>query len=166
MTDVTEAVEIERKFLVAQLPVLEDLKAKPVRQGYVTQAGDSVELRLREKGGAFFLTLKSEGGLVRMEREIEIDAAQFEALWPATEGRRLEKTRYVGALPDGTGFELDVFTGTLAPLVLVEVEFDSAEAARAFTPPDWFGADVTEDRRYRNRALADDGVAGRPERRG
>lgn len=153
-------VEIERKFLVAQLPVLEGLKAKPVRQGYVTLAGDSVELRLREKGGAYFLTLKSEGGLQRMEREIEIARDQFEALWPATGGRVVEKTRYVGALEDGTGFELDVFAGALAPLVLVEVEFDTVEAARGFSPPGWFGQDVTEDRRYRNRALADDGVPG------
>ncbi|WP_353472825.1 CYTH domain-containing protein [Salipiger sp. H15] len=154
-------VEIERKFLVARLPGLAGLTAKPVRQGYVTVAGDSVELRLREKGGAFFLTLKSEGGLERMEREIGIGAAEFDTLWPATEGRRLEKTRYIGALDDGTTFELDVFAGALAPLVMVEVEFDSVEAARAFTPPDWFGADVTEDRRYRNRALADDGVPTR-----
>lgn len=151
-------VEIERKFLVARLPVLEGLKAKPVRQGYVTLEGDSVELRLREKGGAFFLTLKSEGGLQRMEREIEIGRDQFDTLWPATGGRVVEKTRYVGALADGVTFELDVFAGVLAPLVLVEVEFETVEAARAFTPPDWFGEDVTEDRRYRNRALADDGV--------
>lgn len=155
-------VEIERKFLVARLPVLEGLKSKPVRQGYVTLEGDSIELRLREKGGAYFLTLKSEGGLARMEREIEIERAQFEELWPTTGGRVVEKTRYVGALADGTGFELDVFAGELAPLVMVEVEFDTVEAALAFTPPDWFGADVTEDRRYRNRALADNGVPGRP----
>ncbi|MBE9639448.1 CYTH domain-containing protein [Salipiger mangrovisoli] len=153
-------VEIERKFLVAQLPDLSGLAAKPVRQGYVTQAGDTVELRLREKGGACFLTLKSDGGLARMEREIEITRDQFEALWPATGGRVLEKTRHLGTLSDGTAFELDVFTGALAPLVMVEVEFDTEDAARAFTPPAWFGADVTEDRRYRNRALADDGVPG------
>jgi CYTH domain-containing protein len=38
--------------------------------------------------------------------------------------------------------------------MLVEVEFPSEAAARAFVPPDWFGEDVTGDRRYRNRTLA------------
>ncbi|MDD2868347.1 CYTH domain-containing protein [Neomegalonema sp.] len=156
--DPAAPLEIERKFLLATPPPLEGLKAEEIRQGYVTAAGDSIELRLRSKGEAWFLTLKSEGILSRVEREVEITRAQFERLWPATEGRRVEKTRHMGRLDDGTLFEFDLFSGALAPLLLVEVEFPSLEAARAFVPPDWFGAEVTEDRRFRNRSLADHGA--------
>jgi CYTH domain-containing protein len=39
-------------------------------------------------------------------------------------------------------------------LVVVEVEFASVDEALAFSPPDWFGPDVTGDSRYRNAALA------------
>ncbi|MGU3398258.1 CYTH domain-containing protein [Brucellaceae bacterium D45D] len=146
-------IEIERKFLVTAFPEGE-FDGSPVQQGYLTAATDSVELRLRQYGADYFLTLKSEGGLSRAEYEIPLDEAQFTILWPMTEGRRVEKTRYTGKLADGYMFQLDVFSGRLAPLMLVEVEFKSEEMARAFVPPSWFGTEVTEDKRYRNKTLA------------
>ncbi|MCP8895294.1 CYTH domain-containing protein [Shinella daejeonensis] len=145
--------EIERKFLV-EGPVPQGLPFEPIRQGYLTATSDSVEVRLRQKGGDYFLTLKSDGDLVREEYEIAIEITQFETLWPATEGRRVEKNRHHGTLPGGQEFELDVFGGHLAPLTLVEVEFPSEEAASAFDPPRWFGREVTQDKRYKNKALA------------
>ena len=48
----------------------------------------------------------------------------------------------------------DVFQGELAPLVLVEVEFPSEEAALSFTPPSWFGEDVTFTSAYHNSTLS------------
>ncbi|MFN4153819.1 MAG: CYTH domain-containing protein [Paracoccaceae bacterium] len=152
-------VEIERKFLAAALPDLQSLTAVEVRQGYLTSETDTVEIRLRQKGQASFMTLKSGSGLLRTEYEIPLDPSQFDTFWPATEGRRIEKTRYLGALDGHTVFELDVFHGTLAPLIVVEVEFTSVAAARDFTPPAWFGDDVTEDARFKNKALA---TAGNP----
>ncbi|WP_171234124.1 CYTH domain-containing protein [Ruegeria sp. HKCCA6837] len=150
--------EIERKFLVAAAPDLSNAQKAVVRQGYLTAPDDSTELRLRQKDDAFFLTLKGGGGLVRVEREAQITAKQFETFWPETEGRRVEKERYTGRLPDGLMFELDIFSGDLAPLRLVEVEFDSEEDAEAFVPPEWFGADVTEDKRFKNKTMATKGI--------
>ncbi len=150
--------EIERKFLVNSLPDLSGAQKAVVRQGYLTAPDDSTELRLRQKNDRYFLTLKGCGGLVRVEREAEITADQFETFWPETEGRRVEKERFTGALPDGRVFELDIFQGNLAPLRLVEVEFTSEDEAHSFTPPDWFGTDVTEDKRYKNKNMAIDGV--------
>jgi CYTH domain-containing protein len=148
------ATEIERKFLVADLPDLGKLPAKQIEQGYVTAPGDTTELRLRRKGSDHFLTVKSKGGLARAEHEVGLSQQQFDELWPLTQGRRVEKTRHTGTLPCGTQFELDVFSGALAPLVLVEVEFATLAAAHGFVPPSWFGADVTDDSRYKNHALA------------
>jgi CYTH domain-containing protein len=68
--------------------------------------------------------------------------------------RRVEKIRHVGQLPGGEVFELDVFMCNLKPLILVEVEFASLDAAGSFTVPDWFGTDVTADARFKNKALA------------
>jgi len=152
------SLEIERTFLVPEMPRLEDLRCERVRQGYVTRPGDSAQVRLRRKGGRYLITVKSGAGLSRNERETEIDPAAFEALWPATEGRRLEKLRRTGRLPGGPAFELDEFRGPLAPLRLVEVEFRDTDAARAFTPPDWFGREVTDDPRYTNAHLAAEGA--------
>lgn len=150
----SDTTEIERKFLVAACPGLDGVTSEAVRQGYITGPDDSVEVRLRQKGRGYFLTVKSGGTVQRAEHETAITAEQFEILWPTTAGSRIEKTRYTGTLPDGLIFELDVFCSTLAPLMLVEVEFPTLDAANTFGPPTWFGADVTADRRFKNRALA------------
>ncbi|WP_282168461.1 CYTH domain-containing protein [Ruegeria atlantica] len=152
------SAEIERKFLVGELPDLSGADRAVVRQGYLTAPDDSTELRLRQKNDGYFLTLKGAGSLVRVEREAEITAEQFETFWPETEGRRVEKERYTGKMPDGRVFELDIFLGNLAPLRLVEVEFDTEAEAQEYTPPDWFGTDVTADKRYKNKMMAIKGV--------
>jgi CYTH domain-containing protein len=152
------STEIERKFLVAERPDLSGADKAVVRQGYLTAPDDSTELRLRQKNDRYFLTLKGAGSLVRVEREAKITAEQFETFWPETEGRRVEKERHTGKLPDGRVFELDIFLGNLAPLRLVEVEFDTEAEAQAYTPPDWFGTDVTADKRYKNKMMAIKGV--------
>lgn len=155
-------MEIERKFLIAAEPDLGAATSVAVRQGYVTRPGDSVSVRLRQKGEKFLLTVKSGQGLVREEHESRIEPGLFERFWPATEGRRVEKTRWTGALPGGETFEYDVFAGAHAPLRLVEVEFGSREAAEAFSPPDWFGAEVTGERGYSNEVLAVEGLPETP----
>ncbi|WP_319496684.1 CYTH domain-containing protein [uncultured Cohaesibacter sp.] len=156
------SVEIERKFLLRALPDLTPLKARDVAQGYLTSATDSVEMRVRRKGcgadAAHFMTLKSDGTLLRKEIEVPISADQFDSFWPATKGRRVEKTRYVGVLADGLRFELDVFHGGLDGLKLVEVEFATVEAASRFVAPDWFGEDVTSNKGYKNKSLAVNGL--------
>ena len=53
--------------------------------------------------------------------------------------------------------ELDVYHGELTGLVTVEVEFSSLEEAESFSPPAWFGEDITEDKRYKNKNLARNG---------
>lgn len=151
-------VEIERKFLVADLPDLNNAQKSVIRQGYLTGPSDSVELRLRQKDDQLFLTLKSDGGVTRVERESEVSQPQFDVFWPQTEGRRVEKTRWTGALADGLQFELDLFEGALAPLRLVEVEFTSEPAAQDFVPPPWFGPEVTLDKAYKNKSLALNGA--------
>jgi adenylate cyclase len=35
-----------------------------------------------------------------------------------------------------------------------EVEFKTSKQAKAFSPPDWFGKEVTEDEEYKNAHLA------------
>jgi adenylate cyclase len=151
--------EIERRFLIgAQPPAAE--RSERIEQGYVAIDRDGTEVRIRRRGGAHTLTVKSpDAGRVRVEEELEIDVERFERLWPLTAGRRLEKERRLLALPGGLTAELDVYGGALAGLRIVEVEFDSAAAADRFTPPAWFGEEVTDDDRYRNRELA---VRGAP----
>lgn len=153
------SLEIERKFLVATMPDLSGARKSSLRQGYLTVPKDSVEVRLRQSDETFILCVKSGEGIVRGEREIEISKDQFALLWPQTEGRRVEKDRWVGRLEGGLTYELDIFGGELAPLVMVEVEFRSEAEANQFTAPDWFGRDVSSDKRFGNKSLAISGAS-------
>ena len=149
--------EIERKYLLSEAPEwLEECPSEVIEQGYLALE-DEVEVRIRRRGGGHRLTVKSGSGLVRGEQEIELSADQFEALWPLTEGRRVSKRRYLRESEQGT-FEIDVFDGELAGLLVAEMEFGSVEASEAFDPPAWLGVEVTGDRRYVNRSLATEGL--------
>lgn len=151
--------EIERKWLLHNLPELEGAPREELVQGYVAIAADGTEVRIRQKGDRYFQTIKTQGGLVRSEFEIELSQAQYARLWPATEGRRIEKTRYKLGHGDAT-VEIDVYKGELSGLLIAEVEFPSTEASTLFAPPPWFGPEVTEDQGYKNKNLATKGLPG------
>jgi adenylate cyclase len=150
--------EIERKFLVRELPSdVHGAPAESIEQGYLA-IDDDVEVRVRRREDEFFLTIKKGSGQVRAEEEVAIDGDRFTALWELTEGRRIEKSRRVIDVGGGTQFEVDVYSDELNGLITVEAEFESEEAAERFQPPAWFGPEVTEDGRFKNRALACDGL--------
>jgi CYTH domain-containing protein len=159
----TSAVaEIERKFLVAVEPPDGGGTAERIDQGYVAIDADGTEVRVRRRSGRpLTLTMKSgDSGSTRAEEEMEIDASSFEALWALTAGRRLQKDRQLIELPGGLTAELDRYAGALQGLRVVEVEFASVADSERFRPPDWFGREITDDDRYRNRRLAVDGPPG------
>jgi len=145
--------EIERKFLVTALP--DGLgEGDTIDQGYLAIAPDGVETRIRRRAGAATLTVKSGPAMIRVEEEIPLETARFDALWPLTEGRRLEKVRHLIPLERGLTAELDVYGGALAGLLTAEIEFPSEAAARDFSPPPLLGEEVTGDATYANQNLA------------
>jgi adenylate cyclase len=146
--------EIERKFRVHDVPLPLEHGVR-VRQAYLAVDG-AVEVRVRDRGGTYLLGVKGGQGLERTEVEVEIDVATFDELWSLATARRIDKTRY--RLPTGGHTaELDVYSGSLEGLVVAEVEFTNREEAEAFTPPPWFGDELTGDPRWSNAALATDG---------
>lgn len=148
--------EIERKWLVQTLPDAAALGAgEPLRQGYLARDGD-VEVRVRITTGRAVLTVKAGHGLVRSEVEVDVDPEAAEELWPHCGRRQLEKVRHRVAL-GGLTAEVDLFGGSLRGLATVDVEFPSEAAAVAFTPPDWFGRELTGDRAWSNASLAENG---------
>ncbi len=150
--------EIERKWLVEEVPSLDDgaWSSSRLEQGYLAVTED-VEVRVRRvdgAGGASRLTVKSAPGLSRVEEELGLDGAAFERLWPLTEGRRVVKTRWTRREEAGLLLELDVYEGSLAGLAVLEVEFGSESEAGAWSPPAWVGREVTGEKAYANQSLA------------
>ena len=150
-------LEIERKFLVEHpRGDVEAGEGHQLKQGYLALT-DTTEVRLRQMDTAYYLAVKLGQGFVRSEREIQLSGEQFEELWPATKGKRIEKCRYLFA-EGGCELVYDVYGGGLAGLRTVEIEFSSEEAGLEYAPLEWFGHEVTGDRRYQNGQLAVNGV--------
>jgi len=145
-------MEIERKYLVKYLPDnLECYEKKRISQGYICT---NPVVRIRRSNDDYFLTYKSRGLMAREEYEMPLTAEAFEHMLPKIDGVLIDKIRYLIPLDGKFVAELDIFQGTLAPLRLVEVEFESLEEANAFVPPVWFGDDVTDSGEYHNSNLS------------
>ena len=145
-------MEIERKYLIRLLPEnLSQYQCKRIAQGYICT---NPVVRIRKSNDEYYLTYKGKGLMAREEYNLPLTQEGYEHMLPKIDGRLIEKSRYLIPLDGKLTAELDIFEGDLAPLIIVEVEFDSLDSANSFIPPEWFGEDVTESRKYHNSNLA------------
>ncbi|MEL6253643.1 MAG: CYTH domain-containing protein [Bacteroidota bacterium] len=146
--------EIEKKFLVS-CPPQEIMSLQPfaIRQGYIAIEEQGNEVRIREKGENYYMTIKSPGSLDRVEVEFTISQENFDKMWPLTKDRRIRKDRFSYEY-QGYQIEIDQYLDQLEGLWVAEVEFDSIEAANLFSPPSWMAQDVTSLPAFKNRQLA------------
>lgn len=144
-------IEIERKYLVNNLPDnLDSYPSKDITQAYIDM---EPEVRIRKLGDDYFLTKKSDGTIKREEIEVSITKQEYEEYLLTIINNKIEKTRYY--IPVNAALaELDIYVGVLEGLKVVEVEFDSMEDAEKFIEPDWFGQEVTDDKKYKNKNLS------------
>ena len=161
-------VEIERKWLVRADPA--DAGSGPgdagdggtvMRQGYVTIEADRT-VRVRQAGDRSTLTVKAGIGVSRTEIEIALDAETFDELWVLARDRSIDKRRTRVPLGGDLVAELDEFAGRHAGLRLVEVEFVTEDDAGRFSPPRWFGDEVTHEEWATNSWLAVHGLPADP----
>jgi adenylate cyclase len=144
-------VEIERKFLVLGEPWRAWPGTRLVQAYLAVQDGRTV--RVRVAGDVGTLTIKGPSrGATRAEFELPVPVAMIEAMVAALDPPgRVEKTRY--EIPVGQHvFEVDVFEGANAGLVVAEVELSAED--EAFERPTWLGTEVTDDLRYTNSQLS------------
>ncbi len=119
----------------------------------------SPTVRIRRENDEYFLTYKGIGeGISHTEYNLPITKEAFLHMLPKADGIVIRKTRYVIPLEGKLKAELDIFNEPYEGLRIVEVEFDSLEEAEAFTAPDWFGEDVSNDPRFRNARMAVEGT--------
>lgn len=147
--------EIERKFRVDPdfVDQLAGMSGRRIEQFYLGEGFDpAVRVRIIDDSRAV-LTIKGRvEGFSAAEFEYEIPIADAREM-----GTRLNhsavvaKTRYE-ITHAGHVWEIDVFEGANAGLVVAEIELSSED--EAFDRPDWCGAEVSHDHRYRNVSLA------------
>lgn len=145
-------MEIERKFIPVNLPDdLDQYKHHKIEQAYLNTAP---VVRIRKQDDEYFLTYKGGGMMAREEYNLPLNETSYQHLLTKADGNIITKTRFLIPIHDGLTAELDIFEGKFAGMLLVEVEFDSVDQANSFTPPEWFGQDVTRDGRYHNSYLS------------
>lgn len=148
--------EIERKFLVKQIPEnLEQYKKLNIKQGYIST---NPTIRIRQQNDEYILTIKGSGVMKKQEYELNITKEQIDNLWKKTEGNIISKTRYKIPLDNNLVAELDIYDGFLSGFANVEVEFSSTKEAILFDPPLWFGQEVTQNKSYSNASLSKFGI--------
>ncbi len=148
------AMEIERKFLVRNDDWRQSVThSRHICQGYLDGNGTlAIRIRILDKSSARLTIKSAEPGIQRSEFEYPIPLADAEQLLELRRGALIVKTRHI--VPwQGAEWEIDVFEGKNAGLVIAEIELED-EAAH-FERPDWLGDEITEDARYYNASLVE-----------
>ena len=145
-------MEIERKYLIPELP--DNLDTYPfaeIEQAYICT--DPV-VRIRRQDSQYILTCKGSGMLAREECNLPMTEEAYHSLLRKAEGTIIKKRRYRIPAENGLLIELDLFDGVWKGVIMAEVEFPDTETAGKFTPPAWFGEEVTFDPHYHNSWLS------------
>lgn len=145
--------EIERKFLVQGDSWRSAVESESrMLQGYIA-TNQTATVRVRLAGDRAWLTIKGMmQGPSRSEYEYPIPPEDALAMLDELAvSSPISKVRY--RVRHGAHvWDLDVFAGENAGLVMAEVELASED--ETFEMPDWAGAEVTGDGRYYNVNLA------------
>ena len=142
-------LEIERKFLVVNDQWRDAVVSKSrLQQGYLaTQANASIRVRISDDRA--WLNVKGTTvGVSRHEFEYEIPLQDArEMLQHVAEKPFIDKTRYRVRHGEHI-WDLDLFAGENAGLIVAEVELESE--SQPFELPPWAGEEVSHDTRYYN----------------
>ncbi|MCK5474168.1 MAG: hypothetical protein KAI53_02075 [Candidatus Aenigmarchaeota archaeon] len=146
------------KFYFIYVRSLENPLIEIPKESYLALGGKKTvladeEVRIRKCGDVHIFTIKSGGTFLREEKEVCIAPEIYDCLFSAAKGRTVEKKRYEIQLEGGRVAELDVYGGKHKGLKTVEVEFENRGDCGSFVPPAWFGGEITEDLRFKNRNL-------------
>lgn len=145
-------MEIERKYLIKSLPEnLSSYSFHLIEQGYLCT---NPVVRVRREDDSYYMTYKGAGLMSREEYNLPLNKEAYAQLIKKADGNIITKKRWLIPIEHGLTIELDIFEGCFDGLIIAEVEFDSETEANAFTPPDWFGEDVTFSSKYHNSTLS------------
>ncbi|NTW15418.1 MAG: hypothetical protein HGA38_03535 [Candidatus Moranbacteria bacterium] len=141
-------IELERTYLAKRLPEgLSDAPSKEMLDIYLPVIARHPVLRLRKNGDRYEMTKKTqltEADSSRMEEQtIRLSEEEYAAL-SSVPGKRVGKVRYRYGYEWLTA-EVDVFTGALEGLVLVDFEFETEAEKDTFPMPDFCLVEVTQE---------------------
>lgn len=144
-------MEIERKFLIKKIPFqLDFIEGYIVNQNYISI---NPEVRIRKKSNnkeEYFITTKSEGDLVREEKELPITEELYNILHTTALGEDIIKNTYVFTIDNNKKIECSIVDfDRNTKFMYAEIEFDSVSEANSFELPSFLGKETTYDKKYK-----------------
>lgn len=149
-------IELERTFLLKTIPLhLTNYPHKEMVDIYIPPLQSHPNLRIRKNGEIYELTKKvpkNKDNSEFRERTIPLTKEEFTHL-SVIEGKKVQKNRYLYII-NNRKVDVDIFTGELAGLILIDFEFATVEKKNKFIPPDFCLVEVTENPNLAGGALA------------
>lgn len=144
--------EIERKFLIKNMPKLEDLEVVDYERYFIyNQAG--VEIRIQKKWDIYqFERKETQNNLSAKKLKYEITKTEFEQLKKQAPYWIFRKSYRVSKEPK---ISIKIYSGRYEWLNRVEVEFTSQKNAQDFVLLDWFGEEITDSSLWRDSKLVE-----------
>lgn len=130
--------ETERKWILPQLPDIGN--QKPIKyERHFLYIGEGIEIRIQKKGSKFEFERKVKAtGLTRTGQKFEITEDEFNNLKQYSTGSIIRESYKLNEI------SIKVYSGKYKGLIRAEVEFDSEQKAEKFSPPEWFGKEITD----------------------
>ncbi len=147
-------IELEQGWLVGELPAdLKKVKRSEITQAYFDDYIDENgikprDTRVRKIDDNYEFTVKYYAGSEKetgqlIEKTRKIDKDEYIELVKKA-NKKVVKTRYYYPLENGLSAEIDVYRNQHDGINIVEVEFSSLSKLNNFTPPKWFGKEITD----------------------
>lgn len=141
------ALEIERRFRVnpKDVPFDNAISRVLISQSY---ANNNPDVRIRKTQGereivyTHCVKYLNKGEYIREEIEEVITVEQYNFINKYIGKKPVLKDRYIIPIENGMYAQLDYFLSQ--NVYVVEVEFSSIEEMENFTPPSWFGSEITK----------------------
>lgn len=153
-------VERERRWLCDEVPQRGVVGLKSISDLYIA----NTQLRVREvydlETGDTVFKLARKADIAHSKRlitNIYLTRTEYDLL-SQHPGERLRKVRHTIRCSNGFNVSVDVFSGDLESLVLMEREFDTDASMEEYQPPAFVGHEVTNDPRFSGGHLARHGV--------
>lgn len=150
-------IEKERTYLLKYIPDgLFNCPSKDMSDHYIPLSVIHPTLRIRKQGEAMMITkkvpLNETDKSIQEEQTIVLNQSEYESLIQAPH-KIIQKTRYYYPRQWYT-CEIDVFTGSLEGLVIVDIEFTDTASMKSNPMPEFCLAEITQDERIAGGMIA------------
>ena len=132
--------EIERKYLIKQMPNLKNIKPIRYERYYINDNIDN-QIRVQKKADKFIIETKTKVSDIEYKKEKqEITEQEFLKLIKDCKRLIIRDSYLINEKPNIT---IKIYHGIYKGLIRAEVEFNNEYEYSKFEIPEWFGKDIT-----------------------